>query len=373
MKLKSLNLLNYRNFEELNLVFSDKINCFIGKNGVGKTNILDSIYYLAFCKSWLNPVDSQNIRFGSDFFLIKGYFGYNDLTDTVSCSFKAGKKKSFKRNDKEYSKLSNHIGLIPLVTVSPYDSELILGGSEERRRFIDIVISQFDKDYLNKLLKYNKILNQRNQLLKQMPLNSYFDHEAMEVWDLQLISLGNALHAKRKEYLENIIPIFNKYYSYISSEKEFVSLVYKSQLNEGDFATILQENIEKDRIFQFTTSGLHKDDLLFQLSGHPLRKNASQGQQKTYLMALKLAQFDYINQVGGIKPILLFDDIFDKLDEERVKQIIHLVADHHFGQIFITDTDHRRLDSILNNIHIDYKLFEINDGIIEREERFEDI
>ncbi len=371
MELKSLSLLNYRNFEELKLDFSEKINCFIGNNGVGKTNILDSIYFLSFCKSWLNPIDSQNIRHGCDYFMIKGSFQFTDINETISCGLKTGKKKSFKRNGKEYSKLSDHIGLIPLVTVSPYDSDLIAGGSEERRRFIDIIISQFDKDYLDKLVKYNKILLQRNHLLKQFASNGHFDKESLEIWDIQLVTHGNALHQKRGEYIKNIIPIFNKYYSYISSENERVSLEYKSQLNDVGFETLLSNSIDKDRILQYTTMGIHKDDLSFYLSSHPLKKNASQGQQKTYLIALKLAQFDYIKQIGGIKPILLFDDIFDKLDADRVKQIIHLVADNNFGQIFITDTNKERLDRILKEIHIAYKLFEINDEINEVSEDFE--
>jgi len=371
MDLKSLSLLNYRNFEELKLDFSEKINCFIGNNGVGKTNILDSIYFLAFCKSWLNPIDSQNIRYGSDYFMIKGNFQFSDLIETISCGLKNGRKKSFKRNSKEYSKLSEHIGLIPLVTVSPYDSDLIIGGSEERRRFIDIIISQFDKEYLDKLLKYNRILTQRNQLLKQFASQGKFDMESLEIWDVQLIAHGNVLYQKRTEYIKNIIPIFNKYYRYISSDTESVSLEYKSQLNEANFDDLLKNSLEKDRILQYSTIGTHKDDLIFYLNANPLKKNASQGQQKTYLIALKLAQFDYIKQIGGIKPILLFDDIFDKLDSERVKQIIHLVADNNFGQIFITDTNKERLYHILKEIHIAYKLFELGEELREVNENFE--
>jgi len=371
MELKSISLLNYRNFEELKLDFSEKINCFIGNNGVGKTNILDSVYFLSFCKSWLNPIDSQNIRHGCDYFMIKGNFQFKEIVETISCGLKTGRKKSFKRNGKEYAKLSDHIGLIPLVTVSPYDSDLIIGGSEERRRFIDIVISQYDKDYLEKLVKYNKILLQRNHLLKQFASSGYFDKESLEIWDIQLIAHGKDLHQKRTEYIKNIIPIFNKYYSYISSENETVSLEYKSQLNDSDFELLLAASIEKDRILQYSTVGIHKDDLSFFLSEHPLKKNASQGQQKTYLIALKLAQFDYIKQLSGIKPILLFDDIFDKLDADRVKQIIHLVADNNFGQIFITDTNKERLDQILKEIHIAYKLFVIEDEIKEVSEDFE--
>jgi DNA replication and repair protein RecF len=370
MYLKQLSLLNYRNFEELDLIFSEKINCFIGNNGVGKTNILDAIYYLSFCKSWLNPIDSQNINYDSDFFMIKGNYQFDELTEDINCGFKKGKKKSFKRNQKEYSKLSDHIGLIPLVTVSPYDSSLILSGSEERRKFMDITISQFDKDYLVKLLNYNKVLAQRNQLLKQFAQSNYFDKDSLEVWDMQLVKLGNSIFEKRLAFVTNIIPVFQKYYNTISEEREIVDLQYKSQLADGEFTNQLEENIAKDRALQYTNTGIHKDDLIFNLREHPLKKNASQGQQKTYIIALKLAQFDYIKKISNHKPILLFDDIFDKLDALRVRQIIHLAADFNFGQIFITDTNKDRLDGILKEIHIPYKLFNINDKIEELTEDF---
>lgn len=371
MNLNSLSLVNYRNFEDLQLEFSLKINCFIGNNGVGKTNILDSIYYLSFCKSWLNPIDNQNINYKQEFFLIKGNYTLEKKNEDISCGLKRGMKKSFKRNNKEYSKLSDHIGLIPLVTVTPYDTNLILGGSEDRRKFIDIVISQFDKDYLQNLLKYNRVLNQRNHLLKQFAQNQIFDRDSLEVWNDQLVSYGMIIFQKRVGFIEKLTPIFQKYYQFISSEKETVQLNYRSQINDADFTELINHSIDKDRIFQTTSVGIHKDDLIFHLSDYPLKKNASQGQQKTYLIALKLAQFDYIKNISNIKPILLFDDIFDKLDASRVKQIIKLVADDHFGQIFITDTNKKRLDRILNKIGINYKLFKINDEILVSEKKFD--
>ena len=371
MNLNSLSLVNYRNFEDLQLEFSSKINCFIGKNGVGKTNILDSIYYLSFCKSWLNPIDSQNINYNQEFFLIKGNYAFEEKNEDISCGLKRGKKKSFKRNNKEYSKLSDHIGLVPLVSVSPYDTNLILGGSEDRRKFIDIVISQFDKDYLQNLLKYNRVLSQRNHLLKQFAQNHSYDRDSLEVWDDQLVSYGMIVYKKRVEFIEQLTPIFQSYYQFISSEKETVQLNYRSQISDAKFSELIKQSIEKDRIMQYTSVGIHRDDLIFQLSDYPLKKNASQGQQKTYLIALKLAQFDYIKNINDIKPILLFDDIFDKLDASRVEQIIKLVADDHFGQIFITDTNKERLDRILNKIGINYKLFKINDEIVVSEKEFD--
>ena len=282
---------------------------------------------------------------------------------------KRGKKKSFKRNSKEYAKLAEHIGLIPLVSISPYDSNLILGGSEERRKFIDSVISQFDKDYLQALIKYNRVLSQRNRLLKQFAEQRNFNQESLDAWDMQLVDYGVIIYEKRKAFLDNLEPIFQKYFNFIAEEKETVKLIYRSQL-DVDFSQLIKENIDKDRAIQYTSTGTHKDDLLFMLNNHPLKKNASQGQQKTYLIALKLAQFDYIKSISKSKPILLFDDIFDKLDSLRVEQIIKLVADEHFGQIFITDTNRERLDRILNKIGISYKLFKINDEITETEKNF---
>lgn len=370
MNLKHLSLINYRNFEELELDFSDKINCFIGSNGVGKTNILDSIYFLSFCKSWLNPIDVQNIRYGSEYFMLKGAYKLSETVDSISCGLTKGKKKSFKRNGKEYDRLSDHIGLIPLITISPYDSNLILGNSDERRKFMDMVISQFDKEYLHTLLKYNRILAQRNQLIKQISGSSSFDKDNLAIWDDQLVNTGNIIFEKRKKYVENIIPIFQQYYSDISNEKEMVALEYKSQLLENEFKEALIASFDKDRIFQYTTVGIHKDDLVFLLNENPLKKHASQGQQKTYLIALKLAQFNYIKSISGIKPILLLDDIFDKLDAFRVKQIIRLLADKDFGQIFISDTNKERLEKILVEIGISYKLFKINSSIEEFEGSF---
>ncbi len=369
MNLNSLQLVNYRNFDDLELDFSEKINCFIGNNGVGKTNILDAIYYLSFTKSWLNPLDTQNIRYNQEFFLIKGKYRFSEEEIEISCGLKRGKKKSFKRNNKEYSRLAEHIGLIPLVSISPYDSNLILGGSEDRRKFIDSVISQFDKEYLQALIKYNRVLAQRNQLLKQFAEQRKFDKDSLSVWNMQLVDLGNFIYDKRKKFLNELSPIFQKYYDFISEKKESVQLDYRSQLSEN-FEQLIEQQTDKDRILQYTSVGIHKDDLIFKLKEHALKKNASQGQQKTYLIALKLAQFDYIKEISNIKPILLFDDIFDKLDSLRVEQIIKLVADKHFGQIFITDTNQERLDKILNKIEINYKLFKINNEISETEKSF---
>ena len=360
MNLQDLSLINYKNYEEAELAFSPKINCFIGSNGVGKTNLLDAIYYLSMCKSYLNPIDSQNIKYNEDFFVIQGNYQYKDKIENIYCGIKRNKKKQFKRNKKEYPKLADHIGLLPVVMISPMDSNLILDGSDERRKFIDGVISQYNKQYLDNLIKYNRALMQRNKLLKDFFQTRTFDNDTIEIWDEQLIMYGTQIHKERVNFVEKLIPIFQDYYNRISGNKEQVELIYNSQLSDGDYKNLMQEALSKDRIVQHTTVGIHKDDLILSLGNHPIKKAGSQGQQKTYLVSLKLAQFDFIKQLSSIKPILLLDDIFDKFDRERVKQIVELVAENHFGQVFITDTHQDRLESILKDVNIQFKLFSID-------------
>ncbi|OFX82285.1 MAG: DNA recombination protein RecF [Bacteroidetes bacterium GWF2_33_16] len=357
MYLKKLSVINFKNYNELEINFSAKINCFIGRNGVGKTNLLDAIYYLSMCKSYLNPIDIQNIKYDEDFFVIQGEYTRNENTEDIYCGLKRTKKKIFKRNKKEYEKLSDHIGLLPIVMISPLDNSLILEGSEERRRFMDSVISQYDKDYLDQLIRYNRALAQRNKLLKDFYQTRNFDLESLEIWDDQLIGLGEKIHSTRVKFVENLIPIFQDYYNRISENREKVDLIYDSQLYEGEFKDLLKNSIDRDRMLQYTTIGIHKDDLTLSLNGFPIKKAGSQGQQKTLLVSLKLAQFDFIKQISGLNPVLLLDDIFDKFDKQRVRQIIELVAEHHFGQIFITDTNQDRLEPILREIDIDHSLF----------------
>lgn len=365
MNLQDLSLINFKNYSEVELNFSSKINCFIGQNGVGKTNLLDAIYYLSMCKSYLNPIDSQNIRYDEDFFVIQGNYLYQDAKESIYCGIKRNKKKQFKRNKKEYTKLADHIGLLPIVMISPMDNNLILDGSEERRKFMDGVISQYDKEYLDHLIKYNRALAQRNKLLKDFYQNRNFDEDTLDIWDEQLVLLGEKIYKERVDFVEKLIPIFQDYYTRISGNKEQVQLVYDSKLLEGNYRDLIKESQTKDRLVQHTTVGIHKDDLILTLEKYPIKKAGSQGQQKTYLVSLKLAQFDFIKKISGIKPILLLDDIFDKFDRQRVRQIIELVAENHFGQIFITDTSQDRLENILEEIKIPYKLFLIGaDGNI---------
>ncbi len=359
MYLQELSLINFKNYSQIELSFSSKINCFIGQNGVGKTNLLDAVYYLSMCKSYLNPIDSQNIKYDEDFFVLQGDYLLKEKHENIYCGLKRNKKKQFKRNKKEYQKLSEHIGLLPVVMISPLDNSLILEGSDERRKYMDSVISQYDKIYLDNLIKYNRALVQRNKLLKDFYQNRTFDQDTIDIWDEQLIALGEKVYKTRVKFVEELIPIFQEYYTRISGNKEQVQLVYDSQLHEGDFRDILRNALDKDRIVQHTTVGIHKDDLILTLENYPIKKAGSQGQQKTYLVSLKLAQFDFIKELSGLKPILLLDDIFDKFDRTRVRQIIELVAEHHFGQIFITDTNQERLENTLSGIDIPHHIFEI--------------
>lgn len=369
MILKRISILNYKNLEQVELDFSTKMNCLIGQNGMGKTNLLDAIYYLSFCKSANNPIDSQNIKHDQNFFVLQGSY-VTELGDVeeVYCGLKRRQKKQFKRNKKEYTRLSDHIGFIPLVMVSPADAELIAGGSEERRRFMDVVISQYDRDYLSALIRYNKALTQRNTLLKA---EEEPDKELMEVWEEIMAMAGEVVYRKRKEFVNEFIPVFQTFYSSISQGQEQVSLSYESHADNGNLLQQLKDNRQRDRIMGYSLKGVHKDDLVMQLDSYPIKREGSQGQNKTFLIALKLAQFDFLRRTGSnTTPLLLLDDIFDKLDASRVEQIVKLVSGNRFGQIFITDTNRDHLDKILEKVHGEYKVFSVEQGnVIERKEQ----
>ncbi len=367
MFLRKLSILNFKNYPEAGLEFSSHINCLTGNNGEGKTNILDAIHYLSFCKSFFNPIDSQNILHEAPFFMIQGAFELNGGEEEVYCGQKRNQKKQFKRNKKEYQRLADHIGLFPLVMISPADSELITEGSESRRRFVDSVIAQFDRNYLESLIAYNKVLSQRNALLKQFSNGRAFDPESLEIWDDQLISHGIVVYEKRKAFINSFIAIFQKYYELISGGREKVGITYISHLNETAFTEVLAKALNRDRAMEYTTVGVHKDDLEFTIDSHPLKKYASQGQQKSFLIALKLAQFDFIKKIKEITPILLLDDIYDKLDDLRVKQLMNLVSSDNFGQLFITDTHASRLSELFKTMKTDHKVFRIRNGNVESE------
>ena len=328
---------------------------------MGKTNLLDAIFYLSFTKNHTNLLDFQLIRHEEEFCVLQGYYNNNGVKDEVYCGIKRKQRKVFKRNKKEYDRLSEHIGLIPMVMISPADTELIQDGSVERRKFVDMIISQYDKNYLRFLIHYNKVLQQRNSLLKERnPEDSLFD-----ILDEQLVSDGELIYQKRKEFISGFCPIFQKYYDAISNKSEPVDLKYDSQLDTLSLSRALKDKLAVDKILGYTGVGIHKDDFLFMLGDHLIRKIGSQGQNKTYLIALKLAQFQFLLQKNASVPILLLDDIFDKLDANRVERIIQLVTQEEFGQIFVTDTNRKYLDEILSGMKHDYKLFQVEEGRIQ--------
>jgi len=359
MYLKQLTLTQYKNISSKTFDFSPKINCFIGDNGIGKSNIIDSIYHLAFGKSYFNPIAVQNIQNHKDFFVIEGRFERMGKKEKIICSLKKGQKKIIKRNGKTYKKLSEHIGLIPSVIISPADSDLISDGSSARRKFMDGVIGQTNTAFLKDLLEYNNIISQRNALLKFFALNNTFDETTLNIYDDQLIKRSDSVYKKRLTFMKSFVPVFNYRYKNISEGKESISLEYVSQLHEKSHEELLKNSLSKDRILQYTTQGVHKDDINFLLEGQPIKKFGSQGQQKTFLVALKFAQYDFLKEQIGGTPILLLDDAFDKLDQKRVTQIVSLVDQEDFGQIFITDTHEQRTIDALGEIKSNYQIFKI--------------
>ena len=365
MILEELSIINYKNLMQAELQFSPKINCFIGNNGMGKTNLLDAIYYLSFCKSYTNPIDSQIIHHNADVCMLQGRFlSEENRQEEIYSAIRRRQKKQFKRNKKDYERLSDHIGLIPLVMISPADNELITGGSDTRRKFLDMAISQFDKEYLRALVRYTKALQQRNVLLKNEEGNC--DITLLELWEDQMIEEGYLIYRKRKAFIEEFTPIFNDFYTRISQSGEPVSFDYISQLNEADFREILDRNRQRDMAFGHTTAGIHRDELEMLLDGYPIKKVGSQGQNKTYFVSLKLAQYHFLQQTGHTTPILLLDDIFDRLDAHRVEEIVKLVSGSGFGQIFLSDTNRESLDRILVRTHNDAHIYSVVDGEINR-------
>lgn len=361
MQLNRLRIINYKNIREADLEFSEGINCLLGCNGAGKTNVLDAIYYLSFCKSHSNPIDTQNITHNEEFFMLEGNYQTEEEETSIYCGVKKRHKKQFKRDKKDYEKLSEHIGLIPLVMISPADEELIQGGSEERRKFIDGFISQYNKNYLQSLLSYKKILEQRNSMLKE------FQNDGLlfDVIEEQMSILGAYIHQERKKFIEQFLPIFQDFHLIISSGKENVQLEYKSQLESGEeLSTLLKASRERDFILGYTSKGIHKDDLEMTLDSMPIKRIGSQGQNKTFLIALKLSQYNLLKKISGKRPILLFDDMFDKLDKERAEKITSIMGGNHLGQIFISDTDRVSLPNLLDESSCKYKLFVVENGEI---------
>ena len=362
MYIDKISILNYRNIAECDLHFSPKINCFLGQNGMGKTNLLDAIYYLSFCKSHLNSIDTQIIKHDSEFFMLQGVYQRKEVEELISCAVKHRTKKQFKRNKKDYERLSDHIGVIPVVLISPSDLEIITDGSDERRRFIDTVISQYDKPYLSALIRYNAALQSRNAMMKK---EAALDETMLDIYEEQMALEAAYIYQKRAEFIAGFVPVFQQFYAEISAGKEQVGLLYTSHSQQGDLRMLLRECRQRDHLLGYTTRGSHKDDLTMLLGDYPMKRTGSQGQNKTYLVALKLAQFTYLKRVSEQTPILLLDDIFDKLDVERVTRIVKLVSSDEFGQIFITDTNREHLDEILMRLGGEARIFEVVDGAVE--------
>ncbi|MEN9699186.1 MAG: hypothetical protein RLZZ301_384 [Bacteroidota bacterium] len=359
MFLSQLHLVNFKNYPDLELELVPGINGLVGANGSGKTNVLDAVHYLSMCKSYLNVIDRQNVRFDQAFFSILSHWNFNDTEAQVQIAYKSGAKKQVKWNKKEYEKLSDHIGKLPVVFISPYDQDLIAEGSEVRRRWMDGILAQLDKHYLEESQRYIKLLEQRNAVLRNMFEHRLFDADSIEVWDAQLIPCGTYIYEKRKAFLDEFIPVFQRFYQQIGQDAEQVEIQYRSQLSEASFAELLQASARKDALTQYTNVGVHKDDLLFQIKGHPVKKFGSQGQQKSFIIALRLAQYDWLKTHKQLKPILLLDDIFDKLDQLRVQRLVALVSDDYFGQVIITDTDQERLEALFERLPGSHRLFRI--------------
>jgi len=364
MKLKTLSILNYKNIEQADLTLSPKLNCFVGQNGVGKTNLLDAIYYMSFCRSVASQTNQHVLRHGEDWMVVQGVYETPDHEElNIYCGLKAGRRKSFKKNGKEYKKLAEHIGLIPLVMVAPHDSELILDSGDVRRKFMDMVISQYSPQYLDSLMRYNQALQQRNALLK---IEEPIDETLLDAYDDVMAQAGEIIYAHRRDFTEQFVPIFQKVYSQLGNDDEKVALIYKSHCQSGPLADMLRSHHEKDHIVGYTLKGIHRDDLEMKLGDYALRYEGSQGQSKTYLVALKLAQFHYLKHIMGNRvPLLLLDDIFDKLDATRVEKIIQAVASEDYGQIFITSTSQDTLRQVISQTGKDYRFFEVKDGHYE--------
>lgn len=359
MIIKNLKIFNFKNHNEKSFDFSPEINCFVGNNGAGKTNILDALHYLSMAKSFLGNLDAQNILHDSDFFAIEAEIQGEEKNDLIKVQLPKEGKKIIKKNDKTYERIADHIGFLPSVMISPYDANLISDSSESRRKFLDAMISQTDSDYLFALIQYQKTLQQRNALLKYFAKNRTFDLDSLEIYNEPLTKFGTQIFEKRQHFVASILPTIQHFYEIISKGNEKVTVIYESNLNEQNFEEILSENLEKDRVLTYTSRGIHKDDLRFEMNGNLIKKFGSQGQQKSFLIALKLAQIKRIKDITNKNPILLLDDIFDKLDDNRVSQLIELVNQQNFGQIFITDTHRERTESVVKRINEESKIFQI--------------
>ena len=360
MYLKKLVLINFKNIAQAEITLSERLNCFVGDNGAGKTNVLDAVYYLSMSKSALSMTDGQSVRHGEDFFVVEGtYAGDSGSNDTVNCSFLRRSGKVLKLNGKEYDRMADHVGRFPVVMVSPQDSVLITDAAEERRRYLNAFLSQLDRDYLASLMRYNAVLAERNRFLK-----SSSDEQMLQIYDIQLADHAARIYERRRDIIERMRPLVAEFYRQLSGDREQVEIEYRSELASASMGELLLASRERDIVNGFTTSGVHRDDMSLRIGGYPLRKYGSQGQQKSFLMSLKLAQYRILAEVCGERPLLLLDDLFDKLDTSRVENLLTLVAGDDFGQIFITDCNRSRLETILSRAGEKYALFMVEGGDI---------
>ncbi len=368
MFIKKINLINFKNYAETDISFSSQINIFTGPNGSGKTNLLDAIYCLSLTKSAFSSSESNSVKHQENFFSILGLFYKNEKDYAVQYDL-AGQKKTFRLNKNPYEKLSEHIGAFPVVLVTPYDTDVIREGSEERRKFFDAIISQLDNLYLSELIRYNHLLKQRNSLLKQFAEKNTIDKELIDSYNYQLLKSGRIIYEKRKAFIELLIPVFEKHYFNLSDERETPALVYESQVEDKEFEQKFKQNLNKDILLQRTGMGIHKDEYTFTLDGYAVKGYGSQGQQKSFIIALKLAHFDIIKNDKKIKPILLLDDIFDKLDDIRINKLMEMVAQDAFGQLFITDARPEHTEKIVGHLNAEIRIFKIENGVVTAEKQ----
>jgi len=362
MLLSKLRCTHFKNYTDITLTFADQLNFIVGPNGAGKTTLLDSIHYLSLTKSAFNSIDAQNIQHGQEAFAVEGDFLKNDKTCTIQCLFQKRGGKHVKNNDRPYEKLRDHIGLFPIVLSTPDDMDLVRGGREERRNFFDTLLCQLDGNYLRTLLQYQHLLKQRNSLLKLYQETKMLDQDLLASYDHRLLPLGKQLFVARSAFIDLFAPSFQKYYQYFVDASEEVRLIYVSEVASDDFAHQFSNSLQHDLALQRTNKGVHRDEVLFLLNGHSLKKIGSQGQQKSFVIALRLAQFECIHKTLQLKPLLLLDDIFDKLDEQRMNRLIQLIAQHHFGQVFVTDAKGKSSAAIMRQVEADQALFSIAQG-----------
>ncbi len=367
MFLQELKLFNFKNYAEASHRFEGPVNCFLGKNGSGKTNLLDAMHYLSFTKSAINPSDSQNIKLGEYQFIVKGAFKIQGKVKEVVCSYQQGQKKIVREDGQDYLKFSDHVGKYPLVLIAPQDIELIWDGSEIRRKFFDSLLSQIDHGYLEDLIVYTSYLKQRNSALKLFAERGSIDHDLLASYHQKIIPSAKSIFSKRKEFLKEFLPVFQQHYKNLAdSKEEEMSIQYRSDLDGNDFEELLQKNVSKDVALQRTTAGIHRDDFLFLLNNNEVKRYGSQGQQKSFLIGLKLAEFQCIAEKKKFKPLLLLDDIFDKLDDNRIRKIMQFVSDGMFGQLFITDARPARCVELLKEANLKAGLVKIENGNFEK-------